>query len=159
MIAKVTQALVKDNIEQGIQACQKLLILMEDERRALKERDTTALERIIRDKSANLLALEQTAKQRSTWLDADSADAALEQAWLQYIGALDSQLGQQWLQFKSLLDDCRTHNEINGKMLARSQQVVKRLVGMVRGQTDHQPLYSPKGRRGMNNGYHNLGEA
>lgn len=159
MQTKLTQALVKDNIDQGMQACQQLLVLLEDERRALKERDTAALERIIKGKSASLLGLEQAARQRSAWLDKPQTDAGLEHIWLQHLAAFDPELTQQWSQFKVLLEDCRTHNEINGKMLARNQQVVKRLVAIVRGQTDHQPLYSPKGGRGMHKGYHNLGEA
>lgn len=159
MAITVTQAQAHDNIEQGVQACQKLLILLEDERSALKDRSTQELERIIKDKSTCLIALEQTAKQRMQWCNVDVAEAGLDTAWTLHIEQLDPQLLPQWQRFKSLLEDCRTHNEINGKMLARNQQVFKRLVAIVRGQTDQQPLYSAKGNRGAMKAYQKLGEA
>lgn len=159
MLTTITLEQATSNVEQGIHACQKLLISLEDERTALKERDTDALTRIIKDKSTSLLALEQSSKQRTAWLQADIADADLERAWMEHINALSPELGSQWLQFKSLLEDCRAHNEVNGKMLARNQQVFKRIVSIVRGQTEQQPLYTPKGGRGSGKGYHNLGEA
>lgn len=159
MLTTVTHAQAHENIQQSLQACQKLLILLEDERNALKARDTQELERVIKDKSSSLLALEQSAKQRMAWLNSDPTDDALEQKWMAQIDALSPQLSEQWGQFKALLEDCRTHNEINGKMLARNQQVFKRLVAIVRGQTDQQPLYSPKGNRGAVKAYQKLGEA
>lgn len=159
MLKTITLEQATSNVEQGLHACQQLLILLEDERTALKERDTEALTRIIKDKSNSLLALEQSAKQRTAWLQANAADTELEHAWAEHVNALSPELGSQWLQFKSLLEDCRAHNEINGKMLARNQQVFKRIVSLVRGQTDQQPLYTPKGSRGSAKGYHNLGEA
>lgn len=147
------------NIEQGINACQKLLILLEDERNALKARDTQELERIIKNKSTNLLALEQGAKQRTSWLKVNGSEAAFEHTWAEHISQLSPALSAQWAQFKTLLGECQTHNEVNGKMLARNQQVFKRLVAIVRGQSDQQPLYTPKGSRKAGSGYHNFGEA
>lgn len=159
MTITVSLAQVQNNIDQGVEACQKLLILLEDERNALKARDTQELERIIKDKSTCLLALEQTAKQRMEWLNVDAAEGGLDGAWTQHIEQLDPQLAPVWQRFKTLLEDCRTHNDINGKMLARNQQVFKRLVAIVRGQTEQQPLYSPKGSRGAMKAYQKLGEA
>lgn len=159
MLKTITLEQATRNIEQGIEACQKLLILLEDERQALIDRDTDALARIIKDKSSSLLALEQSSKQRTSWMTAEAPDTVVEHAWVNHLSALSPQLEPQWLQFKSLLDDCRTHNEVNGKMLARSRQVFKRVIAIARGQTDQQPLYTPKGGRGLGKGYHNLGEA
>lgn len=159
MTITVSLAQAQANIEQGVEACQKLLILLEDERTALKARDTKELERIIKDKSTCLLALEQTAKQRMEWLSVDATEGGLDSVWSQHIEQLDPQLAPLWQRFKTLLEDCRTHNDINGKMLARNQQVFKRLVAIVRGQTDQQPLYSPKGNRGAMKAYQKLGEA
>lgn len=159
MLKTLTLEQATGNIEQGINACQKLLILLEDERNALKARDTQELERIIKDKSTNLLALEQGAKQRTSWLKVNGNEATFEHTWAEHINQLSPALSAQWAQFKSLLEECQTHNEVNGKMLARNQQVFKRLVAIVRGQSDQQPLYTPKGSRGAGSGYHNLGEA
>lgn len=159
MLNTVTLEQAKHNIEQGINTCQKLLILLEQERDALKTRDTSALEEVIKQKSSNLLALEQGAKQRTAWVQADASQPPAEHEWAQHITQLNPELGRQWLQFKGLLSDCQIHNDVNGKMLARNQQVIKRLVSIVRGQTDSQPLYTPKGNRGAGKGYNKLGEA
>lgn len=159
MLLTVTHEQAEGNIRQGIQACQKLLILLEDERDALKKRDTKELERIITDKSTSLLALEQGAKQRAAWLKTQANEPAQEQAWTQHVEQLSPELSTQWLQFRRLLEDCQTHNEINGKMLARNQQAFKRLIDIVRGQNHGQPLYTPKGSHGSGSDYHNLGEA
>lgn len=159
MLNTITLEQARNNIEQGIQACQKLLISLEDERQALKDRDTDTLAQVIKDKSTSLLTLEQSSKQRTSWVAAEGPDTVVEQAWIAHIKTLDPKLEDNWLQFKGLLEDCRTHNEINGKMLARSRQVFKRVIAITRGQTDQQPLYTPKGNRGAGKGYHNLGEA
>jgi flagellar biosynthesis protein FlgN len=159
MVTTITQEQASSNIEQSINACQKLLILIEEERDALKARDTLALERIIKDKSTNLLALEVGAKQRTAWLQAYVGSGDLEHAWAQQLTHFAPNLTNRWLQFKSVLEDCKAQNDINGKMLARNQQVVKRLVAIVRGQGDNPPLYSPKNGRGGSQGYNKFGEA
>lgn len=159
MLSTVTHEQAAGNIKQGIEACQKLLILLEDERNALKKRDTKELERIITDKSTSLIALEQGAKQRAAWITTNGKEPSPEHAWTQHIEQLGSDMAPQWQQFKRLLEDCQTHNEVNGKMLARNQQAFKRLIAIVRGQSHGQPLYTPKGSHGAGSGYHNLGEA
>jgi flagellar biosynthesis protein FlgN len=159
MVPTITPEQASSNIEQSINACQKLLILIEEERDALKMRDTVALERIIKDKSTNLLALEVGAKQRTAWLQTSGINGDLEHAWTQQLTHFAPNLNGRWLQFKSVLEDCKAQNDINGKMLARNQQVVKRLVAIVRGQGDNPPLYSPKSSRSSSQGYNKFGEA
>jgi flagella synthesis protein FlgN len=159
MLSTITREHASTNIEQSIGACQRLLILIEDEREALKDRDTDGLERIIKEKSTNLLTLEVAAKQRFGWLSASAVKDANENAWLAQLAALDRHLEGRWQHLKSLLEECQMHNEINGKILARNQQVFTRLVAIVRGQGDHLPLYSAKGARSNAPGYQTLGEA
>jgi flagella synthesis protein FlgN len=142
----LSQDTLLQHIGQDISACRNLLQLLEQERDALKARDLTALEDVIQNKSANLQHLEQSAKQRSIWL-------AL-------LRTCKPQVEQTWGELKDLLRECQEQNEINGKLLARNQQVFSRLLSIVRGQDDDSgPLYTAKGGRGAGSGLQKLGEA
>lgn len=156
----LTQENLQQHIRQDIDACRALLQLLEQEREALQARDADALEGIIQNKSANLLHLEQSARQRSAWVaEQHKPNETTEDIWGELIRTTLPQAQGEWDEFRSLLRQCQEENEINGKLLARNQQVFSRLLALVRGKDDSDPLYNAKGGRGAGYNFQKLGEA
>lgn len=156
----LTHETLLQHIGQDVSACRNLVALLEQEREALKSRDLATLEDVIQNKSANLLHLEQSAKQRSAWIAPHvKPNDTAENAWLALIGSHKPQIQQTWDELRNLLRECQEQNEINGKLLARNQQVFSRLLDIVRGKDESGPLYTAKGGRGAGTGAHKLGEA
>lgn len=158
-MTELTTEAAKNHLRQDISACQTLLRLLDAERQALKARDTQQLEDVIQNKTALLLHLEQSAKQRGLWVSLSGAKQKSETLWLGLLRQLDPALERTWGEFKELLKVCQEQNEINGKLLARNQQVFDRLLAIVRGQSENNPLYTAKGNRGSGYNFHKLGEA
>ena len=150
---------IAQQINADINACQTLLQLMEVEREALQERDAERLSAVIEEKTQYLSHLEQSAVKRSRWASlAQAADA--DSGWHQLLHDLQQpELSQQWEQLKELMIACRSENETNGKILARSQNTVGRLLSIMRGQTDAPSLYSAKGSKTGGSSSHTFGEA
>ncbi len=152
-------AAIAQQITTDINACQALLQLMEAERAALQERDAERLGAVIEEKTQYLSHLEQSAIKRSQWASrAQAADA--DSGWHQLLHDLrEPELNQQWEELKELMIACRSENETNGKILARSQNTVSRLLNIMRGQTDAPALYSAKGSKTGGSSSHIFGEA
>lgn len=150
------------NISQDLHNCVELLRLLEDERNALGQRDAQKLEEIIKAKSAHLQNLESNASQRTLWLKDSATEPATESLQTQWDTLLQGrapELKARWQQFKTLLNQCQNENEINGRLLARNQQVFARLLSILRGQGDNQNVYSAKGNKPSGGGRQSLGEA
>lgn len=152
-------AAIAQQITSDINACQALLQLMDAERDALQERDVERLGAVIEEKVQYLSHLEQSAIKRSQWASrAQTADA--DSGWHQLLHDLkEPELNQQWEQLKELMIECRRENETNGKILARNQNTVGRLLNIMRGQTDAPSLYSAKGSKTGGSSSHLFGEA
>lgn len=156
----LTQETLQQHIRQDISACRLLLQFLEQEREALKARDVDKLEEIIQNKSANLLHLEQSAKQRSAWVAKQlKPNEKAEAAWKTLIQSTKPEAQREWDEFRGLLRQCQEQNEVNGKLLARNQQVFSRLLAIVRGKDEGDPLYNAKGGRGAGYNFQKLGEA
>lgn len=158
-MTELTKETAKNHLRQDISACQNLLTLLDSERQALKARNPEQLEEVIHNKTILLLHLEQSAKQRSQWVTQSAAGQKSESLWLGLLRKLDPALENSWLEFRELLKTCQEQNEINGKLLARNQQVFDRLLAIVRGQQENSPLYTAKGSRGGAYNFQKLGEA
>lgn len=158
-MTELTKETAKSHLRQDISACQTLLTLLDTERQALKARDPQQLEDVIQNKTALLLHLEQSARQRSQWVALTGTKQKSEPVWLDLLRKLDPAMESTWGEFKDLLKVCQEQNEINGKLLARNQQVFDRLLAIVRGQGQNNPLYTAKGNRGSGYNFQKLGEA
>ncbi len=151
---------IKGHIQKDVKACKALLALLDAEREALKDRKPDDLEAIITDKLSNLQQLEASAQQRSEWVSvAPNAEQSQEQRWLTLLDSLDPALKGPWQELQALFKDCQHQNEVNGKVLARNQQVFKRLLGMMRGQSEPQDLYTQMGSRSNGGWQQTIGEA
>ena len=144
MTQTITPQAVSQLLNDDIAACTKLLELLGQEQDALKNRDIEALESLVENKSQQLIHLEKSAGVRTSW--ARSASSSADQGWQELInGFQDKHVLALWKTLKEQLAECKVKNEVNGKMLARNQQIYGRLFDVVRGQNSANKLYSATG--------------
>lgn len=158
---QVTNNELEQNIARDIESCETLLQLLHAERDALSERQLDLLEDILQNKAEHLQSLENSALQRAQWLGGNNAGTApLEQRWAKLLASQAPHLQPQWKRLRELLQTCQAENEVNGKMLGRSQQTLNRVLGLMRGQNDAPKLYgSKKGPKNPEHRGQHLGEA
>lgn len=142
--------LVSDMLAQDQSDIEQLQQLLEREREALAQRDHSALPELIETKSQRLSALGKHALQRQNWLRSAGLSCDHE-GWLHWLDqnpALRSQR-DDWDALAERFRHCREQNEINGKIIARAQHTLERLLDVMRGQPEGAPeLYNAKGRAG-----------
>lgn len=140
---------VRQLLEQDILTAQALLALLQEEHVVLEQRDHGRLGMLINEKQALMATLEQNISQRSVWVRflVERTQLSNEVCWERLLNELDGvQLPPLWSQVQALVAECKTHNELNGKMIARGQRTLKQLTGLVRGQTTEAPsLYTASG--------------
>jgi len=145
----VSAMLTKDQTD--IEQLQQLLEL---EREALAKRDHGALPELIEGKSLRLSALGEHALQRQNWLR--SAGLSCDhKGWLHWLDQNPGTRTQRddWEALAERFRHCREQNEINGKIIARAQHTLGRLLDVIRGQEEGAPeLYNAKGRAGNTGG-------
>ncbi|TQV84125.1 flagellar protein FlgN [Exilibacterium tricleocarpae] len=145
-------------------ACTALLALLKQEQAALKGRDQSRLETLLADKQTYTTALEEGARQRQLLLQEAGLDTTAA-AWRTLLESLDRRypgigLSSAWSALAALFEDCQKHNNINGKMIARGQQTMSRLLNLLRGQTAAPGLYDRAGSTsGKGPGTHNVVKA
>ena len=113
---------------------QQLLELIQDEFKALGERDLPQLEQILGRKLPLLTLLEQHGRQRSELLQ--SLQLSPDQQGLEQL-ATRSQQGSELLassaQLSELLEQCRAANLLNGRVIRTSQISTNNVLGILRG--------------------------
>lgn len=146
---QVSASAVQQLLEQDINTATALLTLLQEEHDILQQRDHARLGALINDKQTLMAALEQNAKQRSVWVRflVERTQLSNEACWERLLNELDSaQLPPLWQQLQAIIAECKTHNEVNGKMIALSQRTLKQLTGLMRGQSMDTPdLYTASG--------------
>lgn len=156
---QLTIETITAQINADTQACTALIALFEEEQIALKERDLDKLDTLLESKSMHLNQLEQSAKIRFNWAKS-YAQSPSNATWETLLAELRQPvLVEKWQALKTLFATCKAHNEINGRLIARNQQVFSRLVEIVRGQTQAPTLYGASGAASSYTGSHSVGEA
>lgn len=146
---QVSASAVQQLLEQDITNATALLALLQEEHDVLQQRDHARLGILIHDKQTLMAALEQNASQRSAWVRflVERTQLSSEACWERLLNELDSvQLPPLWTQLQAVIAECKTHNEVNGKMIARGQKTLQQLTGLMRGQSVEAPsLYTASG--------------
>lgn len=142
---QVTSSELEQHITRDIESCKILLQLLHAERDALSERQLDLLEDILQNKAEHLQSLENSAQQRAQWLGSnDPGGPPLDHRWQNLLAQRAPHLQPHWKSLRELLQTCQAENEVNGKMLGRSQQTLNRVLGLLRGQKDSPTLYGAK---------------
>ena len=150
---------VQSMIAQDQAAASELLELLDAENQALISRDRDRVSDILNRKQELMLGLEQHARLRDAWLLQNYPhlqNAQPEEKTPHWEEFLTFQGGpallQQWRTLKETLQQCKTANEKNGEVIARSQQTITQLLDIFRGKNTNAPkLYTAKGRANVQN--------
>lgn len=138
--------LIQKMLEADQQSTQALQMLLIQERDLLTQREQEALPALIETKNQHLDNLNTHAKERSAILTSlgFSPDA---NGWHKLLVS-DTKLAvlePSWQKLQDSIQECKRLNEINGKLMGRSQQTIKHLLSLIRGQTTAPELYNASG--------------
>ncbi|MCV6625672.1 MAG: flagellar protein FlgN [Cellvibrionaceae bacterium] len=143
--SQASTSAILDLVDQDLTTSLALLHLLEKEQTALQERDNESLRSLLEEKTALLNTLDAGAAQRTEILR-DLKQPTDRYAWESLIDALGNKdLKEHWHDLKDTINECQQLNEINGKIIARSQQTVQRLLQIMRGEDMQQHLYGERG--------------
>lgn len=128
------QQLITDDI-QHYQLLQQILM---QEQEALKLCQAEPIKELLKRKTTLLTQAQQNANLRSKIMTGMQFEAN-ESGFTRLLSCLTdqkqaNQLREDWNLLQGLLKECQTHNSVNGKILQRTQQTVKRFLGIYRGQ-------------------------
>jgi len=140
---------LKNNIESLLQIdlkhAQRLVEVLQLERSCLKKRDPETLAALIEEKNQLLEKLNQSAQIRSQWLNQLGYDTSLK-AWEDVIEQQkDEALSLLWGQLQQSISTGQELNEINGRLIGRSQQTLLKLLSILRGNNSAPQLYGSDG--------------
>ena len=137
------------NIEQllklDLQHSSRLLELLQQERSTLQQRDSNALAALVEEKDQLIAKLDQSAKLRTQWLQQLGYELN-SKSWKALIDQQNSPVIQTlWQKLESTIKECRDNNEINGRLISRSQQTLTKLLNILRGKRASTQLYGRDG--------------
>lgn len=146
---QVSAQAVEQQIRQDIRIAETLSTLLDKEQEALAIRSQNELGKILTEKQALLARLENSAQQRSKWVNflVQHSKLSTQECWDRLLKELDANtLPPLWQEFQSKISSCQERNEINGKAISRGQRTLKQLLGILRGQHIESPkLYNSLG--------------
>lgn len=139
---------LREMLAQDSAAIAQLKQLLEQERSLLEQRKQDGLHQIIEQKSIVVDQLNQNAKQRQQILEALDLPANAK-GWDLFLqrNASTMPLINDWRLVVSELAECQKMNDINGKMVARSQQTLNHLLDLLRGKGPAPSLYTAQGMK------------
>jgi len=142
----INPQLTQTMLERDQQAAQALLLLLQQEGQLLQARDHQELTDLIDEKSKHIHVLNGHADERLAVLE--SLGMAPTHVEWENLLASDPALAPclpLWQEIKTILQQCQQLNDINGKLINRSQQTLVRLLDLVRGKTASPQLYNAAG--------------
>jgi flagellar biosynthesis protein FlgN len=127
-------------------AITKLKELLMRERTQLEKRKQDELPKIIDQKTQLLDYLNHNTQMRNQLLRAANLPCNAK-GWDTFLqrDTRTLALRSAWQNVLSVFEECKKMNEINGKMIARSQQTLSHLINLVRGKVATPSLYTAQG--------------
>lgn len=123
----------------------ELMERLKQEREVLQERKFDAMMPLVESKEKTLKQLDKNTQQRQQLL-LQAGITVNDSQWNQFIESInDSELKESWSELLTVLSECRQENSVNGKMIARGQQTMGRLLNILRGQVGIPELYDQSG--------------
>lgn len=127
----------------AIQQLKQLLII---EREQLAQRKQEQLSSIAEQKTVLVDQLNHNTKQRTAVLKALNLQTNA-QGWDLFLqrNTATLPLREEWQQLITEFEECQELNDINGKLIARSQQTLNHLLNLLRGKVATASLYTAQG--------------
>lgn len=140
--------------EQGARL-HELETVLQDEQRALVERDMETLQRLLSRKVELLAAVETGERQRASLVASITAESDPVRAMEECLRALPEPgaAREQWTTLLQALERCRAVNEANGTVIAQRQTGVRRTMELLQGGVDPSDAgYTPAADTGPKTG-------
>ncbi len=146
-------------LQQDALSLSELERSLHDERSALETRDSAGLQQALTAKAEHAQQLEQNARLKAELFARHNLKLSPEHAKqaLTKIGRGD--VVELWERVAAQLDHCKMQNEVNARILSRSQHSLHRVMNILRGQDSQQHLYGQNGQGAGLGGRHLLANA
>lgn len=153
-------SLLRNMITQDTAAVQQLKTLLLREREQLEQRKQDELPAIIEHKAALIDQLNASAKQRQQVLQTLNLPTN-SQGWDLFLqrNTATLVLRDEWQALVNEFEECKSMNEVNGKMVARSRQTLNHLLNLLRGQVAAPSLYTSNGTKSQQNSSYTVAKA
>lgn len=151
---------LRQMLAQDSAALTQLKQLLANERELLEQRKQEGLQEIIERKAAAIDHLNNSARIRNQILNALglSTNASGWDTFLQRNTAT-LPLRDEWKNLVSDFEECQKMNDVNGKMIARSQQTLNHLLNLLRGKVAAPSLYTAKGTQTQHSSSYTVAKA
>ncbi|ABC31420.1 putative flagella synthesis protein FlgN [Hahella chejuensis KCTC 2396] len=131
-----------DLLKQDLQTLSQLEDVLQQERDSLEQSDIETLQRIIESKLPLLQQIESHARARMQWV---SQTGLSIDRFLSLLKEKAPPVMKLYRQCESCLANIHKLNEVNGRIIARSQQRTTKMMQIIRGQSQHMQLYGKNG--------------
>ncbi|MBK8973146.1 MAG: flagellar protein FlgN [Hahellaceae bacterium] len=139
-----------DLLKHDLETLALLERLLSEERMALESRDLRALQTLTPEKNTLLDTMAENTRQRIAWLDSTGMGKS---RFLELIKAKAASVHALYTRAESELVRIKQMNEVNGRILIRTQQVNERLMDIIRGKGHlTADLYAANGQKTSSDG-------
>ena len=147
-------------LEATAHSCERLLDAMRDERVALQNADTAAVNGAVSRKKIHLADLESHEAERKALLSACGSAVSLDamQAFIRDNDDPRKTLATLWGQTLDLLAQCRAANNTNGAIIAAQRRQHNEALKVIRQQEAEPETYGPQGQTETTGQYRALAE-
>jgi flagellar biosynthesis protein FlgN len=137
---------LRQMLAQDSAALSQLKQLLTRERELLEQRKQEGLQEIIEQKAAVVDHLNNSSKIRNQILNTLGL-APNASGWDTFLqrNTATLPLRDDWKNLVSDFEECQKMNDVNGKMIARSQQTLNHLLNLLRGKVAAPSLYTAQG--------------
>ncbi len=136
---------LKELLSRDVQQLQELTDILRKERSCLSSSDLSELQGLTTQKNQILDQIRDRARQKIRVLVAlgYQPDKASPSRFIQSTG--QTELFELWKQADRQMQECKTLNQNNGRVISHLQKRLSRLASIFRGATGQQKLYGAKG--------------
>jgi flagella synthesis protein FlgN len=134
-------------LQQDDKDLKQLEAVLKKENEALRTRDLKVMEDVLKIKTSLLSAIEQRAKHKTDILIALGFQPQRMTLDIFLSQLNNDPLKRVWAYLRQKLQDCKTLNSINGKVVSHSQIRVNKMMQIVRGQNTQAGLYTATGKQ------------
>jgi flagella synthesis protein FlgN len=136
---------LQSTFQKDLPATTELLSLLEQERSALETRDYDVFQQLLDNKKRLLAQLRNNSNTRTHALQAAGFNVNDEASALAIASKEAPATAKAWNNLSDQWKDCQHLNAVNERVMQRTKLVVSQTLSLLRGVTDQDKLYDPKG--------------
>lgn len=140
-------ARIAQSLAHALQLLAQLETVMLDEARVIAMRNADALQRIVANKSAVVMALEAETVKHKQWVEAVQLPFT-NSGVAQFFAGFDNaqSLGEQWALVREIGMRCDQLNRANARLIEHDRKRIATLLHILKGDDATSATYTPQGR-------------